>query len=146
MFHDPVRRAELTLGAFGGILTLVAIAIGALVPSTSSTLSVYRGGQLVQYAHSTTSLFQFLGTGFAGGVISTFVVLGVVFAATAILHAHARSPVQAHRELAFEWVVGALLVLFAWVTSILFIFLFIPSVVVVVATLVVSTSRHLTRA
>ena len=144
MFHDPVRRAEQTLGLFAG--ALIAITLGAIIPHSSSSLSVYQDGQLVQYTHSTTSLFQYLGVGVAGGMISAFVVLGVVFAAAAILHAHEANPVQAHWMLAVEWVAGALLVLLAWATWLLFTFLFIPAVGLVIATLVVSTRRHFTAA
>lgn len=140
------RRVEQICGALAGALTLIAITVGALIPVSSSTFSVHEGNRLVQYAHTTTSLFQFLGAGLAGSLISAFVAFGIVFAATSILHAHEANPVQAHGMLAFEWVTGALLVLLAWVTSILFVFLFIPAVGLVAATLLVSTSRHFTAA
>ncbi|HUY76950.1 MAG TPA: hypothetical protein VMV29_09275 [Ktedonobacterales bacterium] len=58
-----------------GALALIAITIDAVIPVSSSTFSVYQGSRLVQYAHTTTSLFQFLGLGLTGGIISESVTL-----------------------------------------------------------------------
>ena len=100
------RRAEQLCGALAGALTLIAITIGALIPVSSSTFSVHEGNRLVQYAHTTTSLFQFLGPGLAGSLISAFVAFGVVFAAASVLHAHEDDPAQANQWLIGEWIAG----------------------------------------
>src|SRR5579875_1864693 len=137
------RRLEEAFGLTAGGLALLAIGIAGFVPVSGSSWTVRQGNRVIEQGHSTTSLFQFLGTGMAISVIATVVALAVSFAWIAVSHARERDAVWAKRWYILEWVVGVLLVASSFGPYGVFSVLFYPTIAFVAICLVFGATRHI---
>lgn len=133
-----LRNVELACGVLSGILGILGVVVGAIVPVGSGEWSVYRDGVLIQTGHHETSLAQFVGgTERAIGILAAFAVLSLWVMWAAILHA---------RSAAVRWfgmaLLGLLLIPASIAAGVLFGPLFLPSAMLALLFVVLAAWRQ----
>jgi hypothetical protein len=133
MIPRALRWAEWSLGALAGVAIVVCAIIGASIPVRSINPAVaYRG----------VSLFDYVGSKLAIGVLLMFVLLAIFFAGTAIQHAREGTG----GWLAGAWSVGLLLAVAVFATNGFFAYLFYPSLGLAILALLAGSLRQLVAA